>query len=137
MDSRKLACIIAAGFVGVGLVSAATTATAKPRDVVVVGQRIDPELQRRVSYSDLNLALRPDLRVLGRWVSKTASDLCSDSTERSIGPALEVPSTARTTRLPPRMTWRSGRWPVSQSVLPLRSRWSLALAEGNASRGRR
>jgi hypothetical protein len=75
MNSRKLACIFAAGFIGVGLVSAATIASAKPREVVVVGKRVDPELQRRVSRADLNLALRPDQKGLGRRIS-TASQLC-------------------------------------------------------------
>ena len=78
MDSRKLACMFAAGFIGVGLVSAATSASAKPREVVVVGKRVDPELQRRVSYADLNLALRPDQKVLDRRITTTASQLCWD-----------------------------------------------------------
>jgi UrcA family protein len=78
MDSRKIVCITAAGFVGLGLVSAATSAAAKPRDVVVTGKRIDPELQRRVSYADLNLALRPDQRVLNGRIFTTAHQLCWD-----------------------------------------------------------
>jgi UrcA family protein len=78
MDSRKLACFFAAGFIGVGLVSAATSASAKPREVVVVGKRVDPELQRRVSYADLNLALRPDQKVLNGRIFTTAGQLCWD-----------------------------------------------------------
>lgn len=78
MDSRKLACFFAAGFVGVGLVGAATSASAKPREVVVIGKRVDPELQRRVSYADLNLAIRPDQKILDRRIYKTASQLCWD-----------------------------------------------------------
>jgi hypothetical protein len=78
MDSRKLACIFAAGFVGVGLVSAATSALAKPREVVVVGKRIDPELQRPVSYADLNRALRPHRKVFDGRITTTASQLCWD-----------------------------------------------------------
>ena len=78
MDSRKFACVVAAGFVGVGLVSAASSSTAKPREVVVEGQRIDPELQRRVSYADLNLATRPGQKTLDRRIFRTAEDLCFD-----------------------------------------------------------
>jgi UrcA family protein len=78
MDSRKLACMMAAGFVGVGLISAASSSSAKPREVVVEGQRIDPALQRRVSYADLNLATRPDQRTLDRRIYRTADDLCFD-----------------------------------------------------------
>lgn len=76
MESRKLACMVAAGFIGVALTAAATGAQASPRDVTVTAT--DPELQRRVSYADLNLAVKPDQRVLKRRISYTASDLCFD-----------------------------------------------------------
>ncbi len=77
MDSRKLACMAAAGFIGVGL-TAAVTADAKPRDIVVEGKRFDPETQRRVSYADLNLAFRPQQKVLMRRIASTANSLCGD-----------------------------------------------------------
>lgn len=77
MDSRKIACLIAAGFLGFGLVGAATQAASAPSpDVTVKGQTIDPELQRAVYYGDLNLALRPAQKILKRRISNTASDLC-------------------------------------------------------------
>jgi len=38
---------------------------AGPRDIVVKGERIDPELQRTLSYRDLNLAERPVRKHLG------------------------------------------------------------------------
>ena len=78
MDSRKIACVLAAGFISVTLVGAATSSSAKPRDVVVTGQKVDPELQRKVSYADLNLALRPAQKVLNRRISRTAWELCYD-----------------------------------------------------------
>ena len=79
MDSRQIACLVAASVFGLVLTAAATGAGAKPqRDIVVEGQRIDPELQRTVSYADLNLAKRPDRRVLRGRIYRTAGDLCSD-----------------------------------------------------------
>ena len=76
MDSRKFACMLAAGLISVTLVGTATNAAAKPRDVVVVGT--DPELQRKVSYADLNLAFKPARKVLASRISDTAWDLCLD-----------------------------------------------------------
>jgi UrcA family protein len=78
MDSRKITCITAAGFVGLGLVSAATSAAAKPRDVVVTAQRTDPELQRKVSYRDLNMAFSSDQKILNSRIRHVADDLCFD-----------------------------------------------------------
>ena len=76
MESRKVACLLAAGFLGVGLTTVAASADAKP--IVVEGERFDPELQRRVSYADLNLAVTPDQRTLRRRIQRTASGLCRD-----------------------------------------------------------
>ena len=79
MESRKVACLIAAGFLGFGLVSAATQAGAAPQpDVTVKGKSIDPETQRTVYYGDLNLAFRSDQKVLDRRIWRTASSLCFD-----------------------------------------------------------
>ena len=77
MDSRKLACILAAGL-GLNLVGTATSASADPGDVVVVGNRFDAEIHRKVSYTDLNLALAADQKALGRRISQAAWDICSD-----------------------------------------------------------
>lgn len=77
MDTRKVACLFAASLLGLGITAAATGAEAKPRSDVTV-TAVDPTLQRRVSYADLNLALKPDQRVLRRRISYTASDLCYD-----------------------------------------------------------
>lgn len=74
MGNSKLACLIAAGLVGVGVSAVATGAEASPRDVTVTAT--DPTLQRRVSYADLNLAMKPDQRVLRHRISYTANDLC-------------------------------------------------------------
>jgi UrcA family protein len=77
MNSRKLACLVAAGFLGAGLVSAATQSHAAPRpDATIEGKSIDPALQRTVSYKDLNLAFQPDQRRLDRRIWRTASTLC-------------------------------------------------------------
>jgi UrcA family protein len=70
--------MLAAGFMCVTLVGAATNAGAKPRDVVVVGEKVDLELQRTVSYADLNLAFRPAQKMLGKRISDTAWHLCFD-----------------------------------------------------------
>ena len=77
MDSRKLACILAAG-IGLNLVSTATRASANPGDVVVVGNRFEAEISRKVSYIDLNLTLAADQRALSRRISRAAWDICSD-----------------------------------------------------------
>ena len=70
--------MLAAGIIGFGVTAAATTADAKPRlgDITVTG--VDPALQRKVSYSDLNLAVKPGQRALKYRISHTAGDLCLD-----------------------------------------------------------
>lgn len=80
MDNRKLACLAAAGFLGTALAFSTTQAfAARPLgDVVVKGQKIDPDLQRRISYADLNLAVGSDQKVLKRRISSTANSLCFD-----------------------------------------------------------
>ena len=78
MDNRKLACLVAVGFLGVTLSAGATNAFAGPRDVFVQGTRIDPALQRKVSYGDLNLAERPGQKTLKHRIHRTASGLCVD-----------------------------------------------------------
>lgn len=78
MDNRKFACMAAAAFLGITLTAGATNAFAGPRDVVVEGKRIDPELQRTVSYRDLNLAERPGQKTLKGRIHRTASSLCFD-----------------------------------------------------------
>ena len=56
MNTSKIACMFAAGLLGLGLTAAASGADAKrPGDVTVTAT--DPALQRRVSYADLNLAV--------------------------------------------------------------------------------
>ena len=80
MESRNLACLLAAGFLGVGLTTVAASADARP--IVVEGERFNPELQRRVSYADLNLAVRPDQQTLQRRIQRTASGLCRDLDQR-------------------------------------------------------
>ena len=78
MDNRKFACMAAAAFLGVTLTAGVTNGLAAPRDIVVKGQRIDPQLQREVSYKDLNLAERPGQKVLKGRIYRTANSLCFD-----------------------------------------------------------
>lgn len=79
MESRKFACLTAAIAFGLSLVGIAGAAAAGPvRDVVVKGERIDPDLQRRVSYADLNLAFRPGQKILASRIRSTANGLCWD-----------------------------------------------------------
>lgn len=78
MNSRNLATLIAAGFIGLSLTAAAAYARPTTREVVVEGKRFDPEIQRIVRYGDLNLAFRPDQKLLMRRISSTARGLCSD-----------------------------------------------------------
>lgn len=78
MDSRKFACMFAAGLISLTLVGTATNAAVKPRDVVVVGDKSDPEVQRKVFYADLNLASKPGRKVLASRIWATGRDLCFD-----------------------------------------------------------
>ena len=78
MDSRKTACLFAAICIGAGVTAAAADAKPARSDVTVEAPRFDPETQRVVSYADLNLALRPDQKVLGGRISRTAGSLCKD-----------------------------------------------------------
>jgi UrcA family protein len=79
MDSRKIACMAAAGFIGVSLTASATHAFAKPpREATVEAPRFDPVTQRAVSYKDLNLALRADQKTLNGRIWRTAGNLCFD-----------------------------------------------------------
>ena len=77
MDSRKLACLVAASFLSVTLTASATSAFARPRAILVEAP-IDPALQRTVSYRDLNLAERYGQKTLNRRIYRTASSLCYD-----------------------------------------------------------
>lgn len=88
MDVRKLSCIVAAGFIGTMVVSAATSspvyAKAKSeKPLVIVGERVDPALQRRVSYRDLNLVFPAAQTELRKRISHTAADLCYDLNDGS------------------------------------------------------
>lgn len=79
MNTRNIACIAAAVFIGGSLTASATHAfAASPSEVLVQAQRLDPLLQRRVSYADLNLAVRPDRTILRQRITRTAGKLCFD-----------------------------------------------------------
>lgn len=80
MESRKFACLTAAIAMALSLVGVAGASAARPlqETVVVKGERIDPELQRRVSYADLNLAFRPGQKILAARIRNTANGLCWD-----------------------------------------------------------
>ena len=80
METRRSACLAAAVAMGVSLVGiAAASASAAPlQDVVVKGERIDPYLQRKVSYHDLNLAASAGQRTLHRRIYRSAFGLCWD-----------------------------------------------------------
>lgn len=79
MDSRKIACGVAAVFIGTALAASSTQAFAQTRDPLIVSApKFDAETQRRVSYADLNLASRPAQRVLQRRIFHTSGDLCME-----------------------------------------------------------
>jgi len=79
MQKQKVACMTAAGFLGILLITAtATPAFSQSRGVVIEAPRIDPSLQRRVSYHDLNLAQKRDQTVLWNRIGQTAHELCYD-----------------------------------------------------------
>nr|WP_314441738.1 UrcA family protein [uncultured Sphingomonas sp.] len=80
MNNRKIACLTAAIAMGVSLlgIAGASAAVGPFEDVVVKGDRIDPDLQRRVSYADLNLAFRPGQKILNARIRQTANALCWD-----------------------------------------------------------
>lgn len=78
MDTRKIACLVAASFLGLGVTAAATGAHAKPRSADITVTAVDPALQRRVSYADLNLAYKSGQRALHYRISYTAGALCLD-----------------------------------------------------------
>lgn len=81
MERRKIACFSAALAMGLSTVGIASVAWSRPLqspDVVVKGERIDPSLQRKVFYHDLNLAFRPGQKELRSRIASTASNLCWD-----------------------------------------------------------
>ena len=79
MDSRKIACGVAAVFIGTALAASSSMAFAQTREPLVVSApKVDAELQRRVSYADLNLAASPAQRVLHRRIFHTSGELCFD-----------------------------------------------------------
>jgi UrcA family protein len=78
MESRKIACFAAAGFIGVALTAATAHAQPPDKEVVIEGKRLNPETQRVVRYADLNLANQPEQRLLLRRISVTARSLCLD-----------------------------------------------------------
>ena len=79
MHVQTLTCFAAAVVIGIGLIGTASKAEAAGGDEVIVeGSRFDPELQRRVPYADLNLALSPDQKTLKRRIATTAVNLCLD-----------------------------------------------------------
>ena len=77
MENRKFACLVAASLLSVTLTASATSAFAGPPEILVEAP-IKPELQRTVSYRDLNLAERYGQKTLVHRIYRTASNLCSD-----------------------------------------------------------
>ena len=78
MQKQKVACMTAAGFLGILLVTATATPAFSQSRVLVEAPRVDPALQRRVYYGDLNLAMAPHQRVLKNRIFVTAKELCFD-----------------------------------------------------------
>lgn len=78
MESRKLLCMGAAAFISSMLVISATAYAAPQDPFVVEGHAIDPDLQRRVPYGDLNLAVDPGRKTLLRRVGFAVRDICQD-----------------------------------------------------------
>jgi UrcA family protein len=82
MNTHKIVCMAAAGFVGT-LFTLAAAAPAESQPLVVEGKRWDPALQRLVYYRDLNLTRIADQKVLKARIRYTARDLCSELNEWS------------------------------------------------------
>jgi len=78
MQKQKVACMTAAGFLGILLVTATATPAFSQSRVVVEAPRVDPALQRKVFYHDLNLAQSRDQRLLRNRIYQTAQSLCFD-----------------------------------------------------------
>jgi UrcA family protein len=78
MQKQKVACMTAAGFLGILLVTATATPAFSQSRVVVEAPRVDPALQRKVPYHDLNLAQSRDQRLLRNRIYQTAQSLCFD-----------------------------------------------------------
>ena len=76
MQMQKVACMTAAGFLGILLVTTTATPAFSQSRVVVNAPRVDPALQRRVFYDDLNLAQSRDQRLLRNRIYQTAHSLC-------------------------------------------------------------
>lgn len=81
MNIRKVACAAAAGFITVMAFGAATQPAHARSHREVVVTAADPALVRRVSYSDLNLRMRPDQRQLDHRVDAAADDICTSVNE--------------------------------------------------------
>ncbi len=78
IHKRKLVCMTAAGFLGILLTTATVSPAFGQSRVVIEAPRIDPTLQRRVYYGDLNLATSRHQRVLKNRIFVTAKKLCFD-----------------------------------------------------------
>jgi UrcA family protein len=78
MQKQKVACMTAAGFLGILLATATATPAFSQSRVVVEAPRVDPALQRKVPYHDLNLAQSRDQRLLRNRIYQTAQSLCFD-----------------------------------------------------------
>lgn len=76
MQMQKVACMTAAGFLGILLVTTTATPAFSQQRVLVEAPRIDPSLQRKVFYHDLNLAQSRDQRLLRNRIYQTANSLC-------------------------------------------------------------
>ena len=95
MDMRRVACMTAAGFFSVLLVTTAASPAFGQSRVLVEAQRVDPSLQRKVSYRDLNLARSGDQLKLHGRISRTARSICADVNgfEEKVCPAYAIRST--------------------------------------------
>jgi UrcA family protein len=80
VNARTIACRVAAVFIGSSLVTAAVTPAFgnPPERIVVERHKIDAQLERSVSYDDLNLAVEADQNRLKGRIRKTANELCFD-----------------------------------------------------------
>lgn len=78
IHKQKVVCMTAAGFLGILLTTAAVSPAFGQSRVVIEAPRIDPTLQRRVYYGDLNLATSRHQRVLKNRIFVTAKELCFD-----------------------------------------------------------
>lgn len=81
--AKALAMCGAALIAATAIATTATPVHARPLNNVTVVARPGDYALRRVSYADLNLASRPDVRVLNHRVDYAVNDVCTEVTAQT------------------------------------------------------